>query len=116
MHLTLEFFDDVLVPPTHLFGNTALETAGEEGGPVWVWRHEMEEGVQEYFFDANMVVRWRVEEEVWRDVGPAGPRFEVEGGGGDTAEAGGEGEGEKRAPYALIGSMSQAGLGVVEWW
>ena len=115
VHITLDFFDEVLIPPTHLFPDCALKPAGQgERQAVWIWRHETEEedgapaSVREYFFDANLRVRWRVEEEVWTDLGPKGPVLEDAG-----VELGREG---KKVPWRLVGSMSQAWLGAIDWW
>ena len=93
----MDFFDDIIVPPSHLFQNTKLSTpTKEDPKPVWIWRLETddpEEPVREYFFDANTTVRWRVEEEVWHDQAPAGPRLEgqTQSQGSGSAKAGATG-------------------------
>ena len=135
----MDFFDDILVPPTHLFPNTQFSppTAGDTH-PVWIWSLELDEPdedtgqtVRKYHFDKTMTVRWRVEEEVWQDQAPEGPALEGLEQGAAAAAQGMErvdGQGaamgveerealkEQRAPWRLIGSMSQSGLGCVEWW
>lgn len=155
--MSLDFFDDILIPPSHLFQPTTFSPpSANEAKPVWVWHNDG----SDYYFDANEKVRWRVEEEFWRDQAPDGPAFDnwnqgrgVAGvGSGATGATGGasngrasgglergasnaargiermdeEGAGmgieerervkELRCPYRLIGSMSQPGLGPVEWW
>ena len=50
-------------------------------------------------------MRFRIEEEIWTDQSPIGPR--------DKEDAGGV---AKQSPYVLIGTMEDAGLGPCLWW
>lgn len=61
------------------------------------------------FFDNHETVRFRIEEEVWTDQTPVGPREkEGDGEGGEVKE--------KKSPYVLYGSMEDPGLGPCLWW
>ncbi|KAM0792008.1 hypothetical protein ACM66B_007119 [Microbotryomycetes sp. NB124-2] len=97
------------------------------------------------YIEKNDWVRVRVEEEVWSDASPIGAKPLPIGGGvagqgtgqpgqgiqsGQTGSAGqgqgaggpgqvngtATGEGLTRAPYQLLCSMTEAGMGVIEWW
>jgi len=57
------------------------------------------------YFDNHETVRFRVEEEVWTDQTPKGPREKEELEGG-----------LKSSPYSLKGTMEDAGLGPCLWW
>jgi DNA-directed RNA polymerase III subunit RPC8 len=55
-------------------------------------------------------VRFRVESEVWHDHTPQRPELVA------ATAVNGDGAPEKPAPYTLIGSIAQAGLGPILWW
>ncbi|OCK85104.1 RNA polymerase III subunit Rpc25 [Lepidopterella palustris CBS 459.81] len=96
IHLHTDFFDDIFVPaPVNLFDGVRFNNAES----VWVWNTEG----TELFFDAEEIVRFRVESEHWEDQSPQHPlrRDENE---------------ERHSPYRIVGSMSQAGLGPLLWW
>ena len=137
----MDFFDDILIPPTHLFPNTVFtppSMTSKETQPVYIWTlgldepdEETGESVRKYHFDKTLMVRWRMEEELWQDQAPEGPALEsIERNaaaaargmerpneeGGDLGVEERELLKEGRAPWRLIGSMSQSGLGCIEWW
>jgi len=60
---------------------------------------------QELFYDNHETVRFRIEEEVWTDQTPMGPREKEENAGV-----------LKKSPYILYGTMEDAGLGPCLWW
>ena len=83
---------------------------------VWTWVNDGDE----YFYDKNEWVRVRVEGEQWIDISPSSP-----------SERGNESIAERKSPYSITvstpllekrnaliqkASMSQSGLGPVEWW
>ena len=83
---------------------------------VWTWVNDGDE----YFYDKNEWVRVRVEDEQWIDISPSPP-----------SERGHESIAERKSPYSITvstppfdnatrsikqASMSQSGLGPVEWW
>ncbi|KAL9090752.1 MAG: hypothetical protein Q9159_001808 [Coniocarpon cinnabarinum] len=132
IRLSMDFFDDILVPPSHLFANTKFvqpSTTSSETRPVYIWHLDLEEPdeetgemVRKYHFDKTMTVRWRVEDEIWQDQAPAGPAFQSVEQNAVAAARGFERPNEpgadlgidereelkaKRAPWRLIGSMAQ---------
>ncbi|KAI4237190.1 MAG: hypothetical protein L6R40_005968 [Gallowayella cf. fulva] len=65
MRIALDFFDDIFVPSNLLFSNTTFNSQEQ----CWVWSNEG----QEYFYDKNEWVRFRVEQEHWTDLSPPTP-------------------------------------------
>jgi DNA-directed RNA polymerase III subunit RPC8 len=63
---------------------------------------------QDLFYDNQETVRFRIEEEIWTDQSPMGPKEKEDLVG--TAGA------EKSSPYVIRGSMADAGLGPCLWW
>lgn len=107
--LDMDFFEDVNVPPQLLFEGTQWEK-DDSGLEAFVWT----ENDNQFFFDRLEPCLWRVEAEVWKDISPKmqGPekgRFEAQAEGED-------GEGGKKTPYLIQGSMQFSGLGPVLWW
>lgn len=69
---------------------------------LFVW--ETEDG-QLLYYDNQETVRFRIEEEIWTDQSPMGPK-EREDAAGTV----------KSSPYVVRGSMGDAGLGPCLWW
>ncbi len=67
---------------------------------LYVW----ETDGQTLFYDNQETVRFRIEDEIWHDQIPVGPR--------DKEDAGAV----KSSPYQLIATMEDAGLGPCLWW
>jgi len=67
---------------------------------AWVWKTA--DG-QDYFYDKNETVRFRVEAETWTDTLPQGKPGESK-------------DEPSRRPYAITASMQQSGLGPLLWW
>jgi len=100
IRVSLEFFDDIVVPGPHmLFENTTFNAEED----AWVWTTD--DGHQ-LFFDRNETVRLRVEAETWTDLSP-----EKTNPNQDEAE-----EEYRRSPYQITASMQQSGLGPLLWW
>lgn len=97
MKIRLDFFDDIFVPPNLMFPESFFNVQEQ----VWTWVNDGDE----YFYDKNEWVRVRVEEEQWNDISPSPP-----------SERGNESTTERKSPYSITASMSQSGLGPVEWW
>lgn len=55
-------------------------------------------------------IRFKVKEEVFKDTSPSGPSGKT-----DTTTAGAD-DRLKKAPYSLIGTCAEPGLGLVSWW
>ncbi|KAJ5902389.1 RNA polymerase III subunit Rpc25 [Penicillium taxi] len=95
--ITMEFFSDILIPPSLLMEGAKFDHAEQ------VWTFQPEDGPIMYF-DVGEIVRFRVEAEEWNEQNPNAPDvFE------DTSEI-------KPVSYSIIGSMQLDGLGPVAWW
>ncbi|XP_035696030.1 DNA-directed RNA polymerase III subunit RPC8-like [Branchiostoma floridae] len=103
VHVSLGFFDDILIPPDALQQPSKFD----ESEQVWVWEYETEEGTHDLFMDINEEIRFRVVDEVFVDTTPTGPKVS------EAAESDKE---AKKSPYALVGTISEPGLGLLSWW
>uniref|UniRef100_A0AC11CV94 RNA polymerase III subunit H n=2 Tax=Ovis aries TaxID=9940 RepID=A0AC11CV94_SHEEP len=105
VHVSLGFFDDILIPPESLQQPAKFDEAEQ----VWVWEYETEEGAHDLYMDIGEEVRFRVVDESFVDTSPTGP---------SSAEATSSSEElpKKAAPYTLMGSISEPGLGLLSWW
>ncbi len=56
------------------------------------------------YYDNHETVRFRIEDEIWTDQSPVGPREKEDPGA------------IKQSPYVLLGTMEDAGLGPCLWW
>lgn len=86
-----------------------LGLPSDEAEQVWVWEYETEEGAHDLYMDIGEEVRFRVVDESFVDTSPTGP---------SSAEAASSSEElpKKEAPYTLMGSISEPGLGLLSWW
>lgn len=116
--LSMDFFEDLQVPPSVLFDPSVYQQEGEDG--VFVWRSEnpeAENGYDEYFFDRNEKCLCRVEMEQWNDLSPQlaqqQQKFSAGGAAGEEEEAVEE---PRKQPYAVQASMMHSGLGPKLWW
>jgi len=73
---------------------------------VFVWN--LADG-QRLYYDNQETVRFRIEEEIWTDQSPMGPK-EREDAAGTVMRA------SAGSPYVVKGSMADAGLGPCLWW
>ncbi|KAF6121154.1 RNA polymerase III subunit H [Phyllostomus discolor] len=105
VHVSLGFFDDILIPPESLQQPAKFDEAEQ----MWVWEYETEEGAHDLYMDIGEEVRFRVVDESFVDTSPTGP---------SSAEAASASEElpKKEAPYTLVGSISEPGLGLLSWW
>ncbi|XP_033631113.1 DNA-directed RNA polymerase III subunit RPC8-like [Asterias rubens] len=108
VHISLGFFDDILIPPEALQQPSKFD----ETEQVWVWEYETEEGTHDLFMDTSEEVRFRVVDETFVDTTPVGPEDVIQPG----AETGNEQAKSKKSPYSLTGSISEPGLGLLTWW
>lgn len=104
--VSLGFFDDILIPAESLQHPSRYD----EAESVWVWEYPTEEeeegGHHDLFMDAGEKVRFKVTNETFVDTGPSRPS-----GTADT-----EAEVPKTAPFSLVGTCNEQGLGLVSWW
>ncbi|XP_077025108.1 DNA-directed RNA polymerase III subunit RPC8 isoform X1 [Tamandua tetradactyla] len=91
VHVSLGFFDDILIPPESLQQPAKFDEAEQ----VWVWEYETEEGAHDLYMDTGEDVRFRVVDESFVDTSPTGP---------SSAEAASSSEElpKKEAPYTLV--------------
>nr|XP_008526268.1 PREDICTED: DNA-directed RNA polymerase III subunit RPC8 [Equus przewalskii] len=103
--VSLGFFDDILIPPESLQQPAKFDDTEQ----VWVWEYETEEGAHDLYMDTGEEIRFRVVDESFVDTSPTGP---------SSAEATSSSEElpKKEAPYTLVGSISEPGLGLLSWW
>ncbi|PMD49905.1 DNA-directed RNA polymeras-like protein III 25 kDa polypeptide [Hyaloscypha bicolor E] len=97
-----QFFDQIFIPSSNLpEGSEFLPTE-----QVFVWN--LADG-QRLYYDNQETVRFRIEEEIWTDQSPMGPK-EREDAAGTVMRA------SAGSPYVVKGSMADAGLGPCLWW
>lgn len=104
VHISLGFFDDILLPSDSLQHPSRFDEADQ----LWVWEYETEEGKHDLFMDPGEEVRFRVVEEIFVDTTPNAPESVTEQP--DLSEE------TKKSPYTIIGSISEPGLGLLSWW
>ncbi|XP_077195314.1 DNA-directed RNA polymerase III subunit RPC8 isoform X1 [Paroedura picta] len=107
VRVSLGFFDDILIPPESLQQPAKFDEAEQ----VWVWEYETEEGAHDLYMDAGEEIRFRVVDETFIDTSPTGPSSAQPSTSGAADEAQ-----KKEAPYTLVGSISEPGLGLLSWW
>lgn len=118
VHVTLGFFDDIIIPPESLQQPAKFDEAEQ----VWMWEYETDEGAHDLYMDQGEEIRFRVMDEVFIDTSPTGPSTEKDsssaaGTAGTAPPAGTDDSAQqKESPYTLIGSVSEPGLGLLSWW
>ncbi|KAK7208092.1 RNA polymerase III subunit Rpc25-domain-containing protein [Myxozyma melibiosi] len=124
------FFDDIFIPKEYLF-ESCIFIPREQ---AWVWRDE-----HDLYIDTNERIRFRVEQEIFTDQSPRGPKnTEPEGASSAVAQNGGAAAGATSTdaaaaeqqqqllqngsshtavpPYSLIASCQTYGMGLATWW
>ncbi|KAJ3038152.1 DNA-directed RNA polymerase III subunit rpc25 [Rhizophlyctis rosea] len=97
--VSLEFFEDISIPPTYLPANTEFDSA--EG--LWVWKYDE----NELYIEKDSLIRFRIEQEAFFDVGPVRENLPEGSSGGETGG---------KVAYSIYGSIDDSGLGSIEWW
>lgn len=114
--LTMGFFDDILIPPESLQQPAKFDEAEQ----VWLWEYETDEGAHDLYMDQGEEIRFRVTDEVFVDTSPTGPATAASDTaaqpGQSTAPPKEDGGEKKEAPYTLIGTICEPGLGLLSWW
>ncbi|KAG7216257.1 hypothetical protein INR49_029109 [Caranx melampygus] len=123
VHVTMGFFDDILIPPESLQQPAKLyPELNDEAEQVWLWEYETDEGAHDLYMDQGEEIRFRVTDEVFVDTSPTGPatattETPAQPGQSTTAPPPPEATGEKKEPpYTLIGTICEPGLGLLSWW
>ncbi|MFT7797872.1 DNA-directed RNA polymerase III subunit RPC8 [Arapaima gigas] len=109
VHVSLGFFDDIIIPPESLQQPAKFD----ETEQVWVWEYETDEGAHDLYMDQGEEIRFRVLDELFLDTSPTGPAAATDSASKSGAEDSGQ---KKEAPYTLVGSISEPGLGLLSWW
>nr|XP_028601954.1 DNA-directed RNA polymerase III subunit RPC8 [Podarcis muralis] len=107
VRVSLGFFDDIIIPPESLQQPAKFDEAEQ----VWVWEYETEEGAHDLYMDTGEEIRFRVVDETFIDTSPTGPSSAEPSTSSATEEVQ-----KKEAPYTLVGSISEPGLGLLSWW
>ncbi|VDB93680.1 BgtA-20630, partial [Blumeria graminis f. sp. tritici] len=97
IRVRLPFFDDIFVPREKL--PSPCEFKFDE--QIYVWQASPDFPL---YFDKHETVRLRIEQEIWTDQTPIGPKDEENS------------KSVRSSPYVLHGSMQEAGLGPCLWW
>lgn len=113
VRLTMGFFDDMYIPAIYLPQPSAFDP--NERAHFWLpnspltTTHELLDSPtsERMYIDASDIVRVRVEQDEFCDDEP-GPVKVVEGVVQEKARG--------RAPYSVVCSMAEQGLGPVAWW
>ncbi|KAJ3660308.1 hypothetical protein Zmor_004763 [Zophobas morio] len=101
VHVSLGFFDDILIPPSALQHPSTFN----ETEQAWVWEYDTGDGNKhDLFMDAGETIRFRVTAEFFNETCPTGTLQE-------THE-----KAENKVPYSLTGSINEPGLGLLSWW
>ncbi|KAJ3116803.1 DNA-directed RNA polymerase III subunit rpc25 [Phlyctochytrium bullatum] len=106
LKVSLDFFDDIIVPPQLMIEGCEYST---DSG-LWVWRYVDEDDGSERLLEIekNDRVRVRVEGETFVEAETAGPKNPVGAPQGvDEVTV---------PPFSLTCSMMEQGFGVIAWW
>ncbi|RSH92275.1 DNA-directed RNA polymerase III subunit rpc25 [Saitozyma podzolica] len=131
IRVSLDFFQDIYIPPTLLPPNSAYDPS-QKG---WFWYSDDEDRIltpsellntvvaSRLYIDKGEPIRFRVDSVEWQDIRPeppssnTGPGAQVNGDADEQADV----ELVKKDPiekagYKVIGTIAESGLGVVSWW
>ncbi|KAJ8944742.1 hypothetical protein NQ314_009395 [Rhamnusium bicolor] len=97
VHVTLGFFDDILIPPSALQHPSKFN----ETEQAWVWEYDTGDGSKhDLFMDAGESIRFRVTAEMFNETCPMGPITMP----------------ETQENPDNKGSINEPGLGLLTWW
>lgn len=70
--VTLEFFDDILIPPTMLPHPSRFDEAEQ----AWIWEYDVGDGSKhDLFMDPGEQIRFKVISENFTEINPTGPEI-----------------------------------------
>lgn len=105
VHVTLGFFDDIVIPPDALQHPSRFEEAEQ----AWVWEYPLDDGGHhDLFMDTGNVIKFKVTREIFEESSPVGPPVLEDA---STTQAS-----EPKIPYRVEGTINEPGLGVINWW
>lgn len=106
VHVTLGFFDDILIPPSALQHPSRFE----ETEQAWVWEYPVDDGEKhDLFMDIGEPIKFRVSGEIFEESSPIGPPKSDKPGSSTQLK-------EIKAPYRINAAINESGLGVLSWW
>jgi len=103
VYVSMGFFDDVFLPADQLRTPSRFDEANQ----LWIWEYQAEDEKHNLEMLREDEIRFRVMDEIFVDVSPSGPEI---GEAADVSEM------EKKSPYTILGSIHDAGLGLISWW
>lgn len=113
LHISMGFFDDILVPPSCMPADTTFDPQEQ----VWVWTFE---GSTRMYLDHGESIRFRVLNEQFEEAAPLSKEVLMatrtaslssnNPSDGDTVLT------KQPAPYRLMASIAEDGLGLTRWW
>ncbi|BFF97320.1 DNA-directed RNA polymerase III subunit RPC8 [Drosophila madeirensis] len=115
VHVTLGFFDDILIPHAALQHPSRFDEAEQ----AWVWEYPLEDGAKhDLFMDVGEPIKFRVSREIFEETSPVGPpKTDAQSTQGpSTSTAAATAAQETKTPYKIIGAINESGLGVLSWW
>jgi len=134
VHVTLGYFDDILVTPECL----QYPSKFDEREQVWIWEYKTEEDdeVHEMYMDKGETIKFRVTGETFNDTTPvpdtnpqgpskndpqgsSGPQpgtSKAPAGGQPSNSSGTDNGAPQKIPYSITGSINEPGLGLMSWW
>ncbi|EDW41135.1 DNA-directed RNA polymerase III subunit RPC8 [Drosophila sechellia] len=116
VHVTLGFFDDILIPHAALQHPSRFDEAEQ----AWVWEYPLEDGAKhDLFMDVGEPIKFRVSREIFEETSPIGPpkaEAQTQQGASSSAAVASATSQEVKTPYRIIGAINESGLGVLSWW
>ena len=122
VHVTLEFFDDILIPADCLQHPARYD----DNESVWIWEYPLEEGEhKDFFMDPGEKIRFRVCSESFVDTGPTKAKTSDSDGLVGCPSSSCPPvvlklniyqDEIKVSPFSLRGTINESGLGLLSWW
>ncbi|KAB0792505.1 hypothetical protein PPYR_14464 [Photinus pyralis] len=105
VHVSLGFFDDIIIPPTYLQHPSRFD----ETEQAWVWEYDTGDGSKhDLFMDTGEPIRFKVTAEAFQETCPSTTFVPT---APDAIE-----KSENKTPYIITGSINEPGLGLLTWW
>jgi len=102
VHVTLGFFDDILIPHAALQHPSRFDEAEQ----AWVWEYPLEDGAKhDLFMDVGEPIKFRVSREIFEETSPIGPpkaEAQSQQGQGTSSAAASATSQEVKTPYRII--------------
>ncbi|XP_059477772.1 DNA-directed RNA polymerase III subunit RPC8 [Neocloeon triangulifer] len=104
IHVSLTFFDDILIPPMHM----QCPSKFNEVQSTWIWMYKVDQESDpvEMVVEKGDDIRFKVVDLEFNDTTPK-PADQTGGAILDTS---------KDTPFRIIGKISESGLGLPSWW